>query len=92
MGSQVFTTTVTGRTSDDAFVKAIEQACYDHGNSGYTGTIAEKSEFMMIELGPDQTIDDLITHSDPRIDDKWGPAGCINNKDGTFTFFGWASS
>jgi hypothetical protein len=27
-----------------------------------------------------------------KVDDKWGPAGCIDMQDGTFLFFGWASS
>jgi hypothetical protein len=26
------------------------------------------------------------------VDDKWGPAGCIDLGDGRFAFLGWASS
>lgn len=33
----------------------------------------------------------LMDLSDRRIDDKWGPAGCIELKPGLFLFFGWAS-
>jgi len=28
----------------------------------------------------------------PRIDSKWGPAGCIALGDNTYLFFGWASA
>lgn len=24
------------------------------------------------------------------VDDKWGPAGCVQNSPGEFIFFGWA--
>lgn len=36
----------------------------------------------------------LIDGGDPRIEDKWGPAGCIAVREGPiqFLFFGWASS
>lgn len=39
----------------------------------------------------------LIAESDSRVDDKWGPAGCIelitptNDLPGSYLFFGWAS-
>lgn len=33
----------------------------------------------------------LIGNRDPRIDDKWGPAGCIKLTNGKYYFFGWAS-
>lgn len=34
----------------------------------------------------------MVFDGDPRIDDKWGDAGCIDLGDGWFLFFGWASS
>jgi len=34
----------------------------------------------------------LMDLGDPRIDDKWGPAGCIELEKGRWLFFGWASS
>jgi hypothetical protein len=36
--------------------------------------------------------DEMFEADDPRIDDKWGPAGCIDIGAGEFLFFGWASS
>jgi hypothetical protein len=35
--------------------------------------------------------DRAIDEGDARIDDKWGPAGCVPLADGRFYFFGWAS-
>lgn len=45
MGASDFWTRVLGETAQEAFNKAVEQAQYDHGHSGYTGTIAEKDCF-----------------------------------------------
>lgn len=35
--------------------------------------------------------DALIDMDDPRVRDKWGPAGCIAVGEGEWIFFGWAS-
>ena len=84
---------------DTAFAAAKKQAQYDHGHAGYTGTIAEKTSFTIIKeayqlpTGKPRMMlaRQLINDSDPRIDDKWGPAGCIEVEPGQFLFFGWAS-
>ncbi|WP_165848748.1 hypothetical protein [Mesorhizobium delmotii] len=34
----------------------------------------------------------LTDKQDPRIDDKWGPAGCLDLGGGEYYFFGWAST
>ena len=66
-----------------AFREAIDRASWEHGNGGYTGTIAEKRSFVVIDPTPRSLSDaeerarDLINANDPRIDDKWGPAGAI---------------
>lgn len=104
MGAEQFVTTARGKNAQDAFSRAIEQAQYDHGHSGYTGTIAEKSEFVKINRTVDSLADakdiawDLLDKDDARISDKWGPAGCLYvGKDGAsglkiYVFFGLASS
>jgi len=51
MGGTNFTHVVAGKTADDAFRKAQQDAEYDYGHSGYTGTVAEKPGFRLIE-GP----------------------------------------
>lgn len=41
---------------------------------------------------PAAIADALVSVSDPRISDKWGPAGCIKLGPSRYLFFGWASS
>lgn len=96
MGASTFIVEAEGSNAKEAFRNAREDAQYDSGHGGYTGTIAEKDSFVMIacELGmdPHEYADDLISDGDSRIDDKWGPAGCIKLSDNKYLFFGWASS
>lgn len=101
MGGMQFTQIAEGKDARDAFDAAVEQARYDHGHAGYTGTIAEKPGFFIVHSAP---MDDDAAHAlaESRIDDneKWGDAFCIpltdrgESKDGKrrFLFFGWASS
>jgi len=96
MGADTFMNWAKGKTAKLAFNAAVEEACYEHGHGGYTGTIAEKSSFVMIALPAGQDAGEyaskLLDADDPRIDDKWGPAGCIELGDDEWLFFGWASS
>lgn len=99
MGAETFFThAAEGDTAEAAFKAAVEQAQYDYGHAGYTGTIAEKDSFTVIETGAanlsvaEEKADALLRDDDPRISDKWGPAGAIGVVDGTWLFFGWASS
>ena len=50
MGATTFVTTAKGTTADDAFRAATEDARYEYGHGGYTGTIAEKSEYRLFTL------------------------------------------
>jgi hypothetical protein len=96
MGAETFFQTASGKTAADAFKAAREEALYDYGHSGYTGSIAEKNEFTLIPLPagkkPMDYAQELIDVDDERIDDKWGPAGCLHVSDNKWLFFGWASS
>jgi hypothetical protein len=96
MGAQDFYTTAKGKTARDAFTKAVAQAQYNYGHAGYTGTIAEKSEFVMLPLPADKDAVDyayeIIGKDDPRVCDKWGPAGCFSLGNNEYAFFGLASS
>lgn len=89
-------TRAKGGSASDAFNEAVDQAHYDYGHQGYTGTICEKDSFVMIPLpegiDPESYADLLIDNQDTRIDDKWGPAGCFQLSETEFFFFGWASS
>lgn len=101
MGASVFETYGQGETALKVFNRLVEEARYDYGHAGYTGTIAEKNDFVMVskEIFPSlkeasALANKLIDEDDERISDKWGPAGCVKFlKDGKtyFLFFGWAS-
>lgn len=96
MGAETFMVRVRGKTAADAFNSAIRDAQHECGHGGYTGTIAEKQSFVMIPVDkgvdPLKFADDMLFDGDARVDDKWGPAGCIDLENGMFLFFGWASS
>lgn len=90
MGAEQFEAHSPATDAREAFIECVEAAQYDHGHSGYTGTIAEKDSFVIVDLPSDLTIGDavkLLQESwdgtyDPRLptdayvayDDKWGPA------------------
>lgn len=96
MGANSFMVHAQGKTASEAFKTAVEEARYKHGNGGYTGTIAEKRDFVLITLPPGQDAREaagkMLDECDRRIDDKWGPAGCFRISDGNWLFFGYASS
>ena len=98
MGATTFFTKAKGDNAQAAFDYTVQEHTLDYGRSGYTGTIAEKSEFTMIDeyepnamISAEEFAEKLIGDLDARVDDKWGPAGCIPLGDGEFLFFGWAS-
>ena len=97
MGACEFTCLGKGKTAQKAFNILVEEAQYDYGHAGYTGTIAEKDSFVMIDVPADCKTpivyaDKLLADDDKRISDKWGPAGCVQVSKNTWYFFGWASS
>jgi len=102
MGASVFFTSASGSSAKEAFRDAVDEAAYEHGHGGYTGTIAEKNEFVMCSSEVYNTFDEaydfansLIDNDDRRVSDKWGPAGCVKfmkkDKSIAYLFFGWAS-
>lgn len=103
MGASEFITKSCGQTAKEAFSRAVEKARYDYGHAGYTGTIAEKNSFVVISVphgeNPRDFANKLLDSDDPRVDDKYGPAGCVElgpshkvEKEKEYLFFGWASS
>jgi hypothetical protein len=111
MGGEYYYVTSIGASAQEAFNKAVADARYQHGHGGYTGTIAEKNEFIVLDdnyiFSKSQEIKDLYANFKSAVrgradiaselDDwlggsKWGPAWCIQIKDNTWAFFGWASS
>lgn len=96
MGAQQFKTTGYGKTAVEAFTAAVAQAQWDHGHSGYSGSIAEKTDFEMVEVpagvDPRRYANSLFNNFDHWMHDKWGPAGCVALGEGKWLFFGYASS
>ena len=95
MGASTFSNTVTRtdqiNTPRKAFDVAVEQAQYDHGHSGYSGSIAEKSTFDVVKPREGESNHQCIERGlEHEFSDKWGPAGCIVT-DQAYHFFGWAS-
>jgi hypothetical protein len=94
MSANWFETRGYGETAKEAFDEAVV-AVIDEILT-YSGGIAGKSEFTQIEVpsgqDPEAFVRELYENADPRVDDKWGPAGCIRLKDGEWLFFGWAAS
>lgn len=50
MGADTFEIFGYGKTAREAFSAAREDAQYEHGHGGYTGTIAEKDSYVRIDL------------------------------------------
>ena len=96
MGAQSFVEHASGDTAKKAFRAVVDEALYQHGHGGYSGTIAEKNEFVMVKLPEGKSATDhaydLNNGEDSPVDDKWGPAGCLPDGPGKWVFFGWASS
>ena len=84
MGANSFYTEVLDEADVKvAFTKATRIAKFDKGHEGYTGSIAEKHDFVIVTnkvcstYDASELADRLVNEQDPRIDDKWGPAGAI---------------
>jgi len=56
MGADTFITAFQGKTAQAAFGEAISQARYEYGHRGYTGTIAEKHDFIVIKDKPEDVL------------------------------------
>lgn len=53
MGADQFLTLADGATAGEAFNAAVSEAQWEHGHGGYTGTIAEKSGYVVVPLPDD---------------------------------------
>jgi hypothetical protein len=60
MGATTFLTYSHGRDVGEAFRRAAEEAGWQYGHGGYTGTIAEKSGWVLFELPPRWTVEKMI--------------------------------
>ncbi|MFD8978644.1 hypothetical protein [Streptomyces sp. NPDC059564] len=101
MGATTFFEVATGDNVGKAFEEIRSQALHEHGHREGTGSIAEKGEYAVIdeprrsEAAAIRRANELISAYDPRIDDKWGPAGALpittSQAENGWLFFGWAN-
>jgi hypothetical protein len=83
VGASQFETYRDGTDVHVAFQNAVDAAAWEHGHGGYSGTIAEKDDFVVVTQRPmsydgaSRLASDLLARDDPRVADKWGPAGAI---------------
>lgn len=96
MGACDFYILGSGPSLKKAFQQAVDDAKYESGHGGYTGTIAEKHEVVLV--GKADNVEEAFEKAydlvdDPKVSDKWGPAGAVHISDTEkYVFFGWASS
>jgi len=74
-----------------AFHEVQEQARWDHGHAGYTGTIAEADGFKVVTHPPFDTLKEAEEWA-CNVAEKWGPALVVTVKPGKQYFMGWYSS
>jgi hypothetical protein len=103
MGADQFSTYQEGADVDTAFRAVVDEAHYEHGHRGYTGTIAEKDEYVIVHADPlprvvaEAMAEAVLRTDDPRVNNKWGPAGAIpvradypsGSDDGNNAVIGW---
>jgi hypothetical protein len=84
MGANSFYTEVLDEPDvKAAFAKAGRDSRYEDGHGGYTGKIADKHDYVVITTKvcssheASELAEGLLGKQDPRIYDKWGPAGAI---------------
>lgn len=82
MGAAPFFTLGTGADVDVAFGNALADARFEHGHLPYTGTIAEKDGWVI--LNPVSQLEtnayrqaETLIDVDVRVGDKYGPAGAL---------------
>lgn len=96
MGANTFGNFGAGKTAQEAFKKLVEADRADNGDNVYSGTIGTKKKFELIAVpagkDPVAYAHELLAADDPRVENKYGPAGCVQVSDGRWYFFGWAAS
>ncbi|MEU0770619.1 hypothetical protein [Streptomyces albogriseolus] len=90
MGASPFITIAHSEDRDEAFRTAQDADRFEYG----FGNGADAKDRCVVIDGPRteaeaaEAANKLLSAGDPRVDDKWGPAGAIAI-DGGWLFFGW---
>ena len=98
MGATTFMCGTYSGSAETAYNFLVEEAYYNYGHNGYTGTIAEKSGYK--KAGEAETNEEAMKLAGKLLDEddsnEWGkynPAGYIEVKskpNNYYLFFGWA--
>lgn len=101
MGAHNFEHWQRGKTAEDAFRRAVDDALYEHGHNSYNGTISTNHDFMMVPINEGEDAFEWMQRvwDDERIQ-KWGPCACTEDPDDPpdengergYIFAGWAAS
>jgi len=81
MGASTFIVSTIGTSVKEAFASARQNALHENGHGGYTGSIAEKSEFVLVSDDIFSSVKEAVNFAESLID------GAVK-----YLFFGWASS
>jgi len=107
MGANLDYQTVEGKTLQAAFTSAVEDARYESGSDGYSGTIAEAGGIVScgegqelfdaaVKSGADDPVDLLIDFifegEGENLAEKYGPARAILVRKGCWIVYGMYSS
>lgn len=102
MGAERFDHYQKGADVKSAFAAATEEAAYEYGHRGYTGSLAEKNEFEIRNEGKPLTMKESEAFADKDLEDndhdKWGPAWAVAIRPDDsqeiigWLFYGYASS
>jgi hypothetical protein len=80
MGAQNFETTAFGKTIEEAYIHACNEASFENGHQeGYSGDIQTTRGFIVINTNGRKVynvINDILDDEDSKIQ-KWGPCGAI---------------
>jgi hypothetical protein len=77
-GSASFEVFIKNKDPKRAFQQAVDDARYESGHGGYSGTISEKDSFTIRQRDPmSMSAARTFAHKDIDRNDKWGPAFAI---------------
>jgi hypothetical protein len=97
-GTTNFLTKIKAKNAKEAFDTARKNALKAYGNRGYSGSVAEKDDFVEVKAPAavkkdeallDKFLDGLL--DDPRFDGTRNPAAVVQISRGTYAIVGWAS-
>lgn len=80
MGAYQFDTTAEGATAAAAFSAAVDQAQWEHGHGGYSGTIAEKNAFEVFTVPAGMTVDEFVEQASGWGVEPTGPHADLINR------------